>query len=81
MASLRRGNITFPHKSATAVTLTKIDGQPIFLRLADISCWEEYRVSNCLVDIVVVYHGLNSTAVRESFNEVCAMIQRKAVAP
>lgn len=81
MAFLRRGNIKFPHKGNASVTLHRIDGQPIFIRLGDVSCWEEHVLAKSLAKIVMLYHGLSSTAVRESFDEVSAIVNGKAVQP
>ncbi len=81
MAFIRRGNITFPCKRSTAVTLTRLDGLPIYLCLSDVSCWEEHTLGGSLAHICTIYHGLNSTCVRESFDQVSEIINGKAVAP
>lgn len=81
MAFLRRGKVTFPHKGQTAVTLTRNDGAPFYLRLVDLNCWEEHEFSHSLAKVVIVYHGLSSTTVRETFDAVAELVNGKAVTP
>lgn len=81
MAFLRRGNITFPHKGSASIDLHRIDGSPVHLKLSEINCWEEHQLRHTLNKVVMLYHGLSSCAVRESFEEVTTLINGKAVQP
>lgn len=81
MAFLRRGNITFPHKKSVHVALTRIDGGFIRLPLSEINCWEEYLMPRTLSKVVMVYHGLSSTCVQHTFDELSELINGKAVQP
>ncbi len=74
MAFLRRGNCAFPHRPDASVELHRSPGIPVRFKLSDINCWEEYSVKGCLRLICMVYHGLSSTAVVESFEEVSALV-------
>jgi hypothetical protein len=81
MAFIRRGNIQFPHKGSTSVALTRLDGLPLYLLLSDINCWEEHQLTGSLANFTTIYHGLNSTVVKEPFDHVSEIINGKAVQP
>lgn len=81
MEFIRRGNIKFPHKGSACITLHRLDGTPIFLRLSDINCWEEFRSTQDSSRQCLVFHFLSSTAVRETFDECSAIINGLEVAP
>lgn len=80
MAFIRRGYVKVPHKPLATITLTRLDGNPIVLRLSDINCFEEYELSKTVGKIVSVSHFLSTTVVRETFDAIDAEINGKAVA-
>lgn len=81
MACLRQGKITFPHKPNAAVQFHKVDGFPAVFHLTDIDRWAEYRLHGSISDVVLIHHGMSSTAVRETFDEVSDVINSRRVQP
>lgn len=81
MAFSRQGKVTFPHRKHETVTLTRSDGSPVTIPLGEIRWWNEYLVPKSLARPVVVYWGLNATAVQQTYEEVCTLVNGKAVQP
>lgn len=80
MAFLRRGNVKVPHRGSASIDLHRIDGTPVHFKLSEINCWEEHELRKTISKVVMLYHGLSSCAVRETFDEIEAAINGKAVA-
>ena len=81
MAFLRRGYCKVLHKPSDFLLLPRVDGIPVKVLLKDISCFEEHQI-NLFDKIVLVYFPLGANiAIRTTFDELCAMIEAKAVQP
>jgi len=79
MSFLRRGNIRVLHAPTASLSLHRIDGFPVKVRLVDVSCYEEHRI-NLLNNVVNVYFtNGSSVAVREDFDAITTDIEAKAV--
>jgi len=76
MSFIRRGSVSFPHKLDASVILHRLDGTSRKFRLAEINCWEEHEAERFGL-VTFVYHFLSSTAVRESFDDITALIEAK----
>jgi len=76
MSFIRRGSVSFPHKLDASVILHRLDGTSRKFRLAEINCWEEHQAER-FGPVTFVYHFLSSTPVRESFDDLTALIEAK----
>lgn len=79
MAFIRRGYVKIPHKALATITLTRLDGNPIVLRLSDINCFEEFELAKSIGKITAVSHFLSTTVVRETYDAIDQEINGKAV--
>jgi len=80
MTFLRRGNVSFPHRPKASITVHRVGDYPFQIRLAVISCFEEYESKNGFKWCKVFFTNGSNIIVNESFDDINAACRAWEVA-